>query len=93
MMMTMARRCLSKRSKRRRSLPRVSTCRICYSTTIEATVDEADIKEVHTHFAGYFTLDQVKDTLMANKDDPEPKAKTIRDLKYRQGKRTSNNLQ
>ena len=54
---------------------------------IESAVSEDDIKEVHTHFAGYFTLDQVKDTLMANKDDPEPKAKTIRDLKYRQGKK------
>ena len=36
-------------------------------------------------FAGYFTLDQVKGTLLANKDDPDRKNKSIKDLKYKQG--------
>ena len=37
-------------------------------------------------FGGYFTVEQVKDTLMANKDDPDRKNKSVRDLKYKQGK-------
>jgi hypothetical protein len=49
-------------------------------------IDEAEIKEVHMQFGGYFTVEQVKDTLMANKDDPDRKNKSVRDLKYKQGK-------
>jgi hypothetical protein len=37
-------------------------------------------------FGGYFTLEQVRDTLLANKDDPDRKNKSVRDLKYKQGK-------
>ena len=37
-------------------------------------------------FGGYFTVEQVKDTLTANKDDPDRKNKSVRDLKYKQGK-------
>jgi hypothetical protein len=37
-------------------------------------------------FGGYFTVEQVRDTLLANKDDPDRKNKSVRDLKYKQGK-------
>ena len=33
---------------------------------------------------GYFTLEQVRDTLMANKDDPDCKKKSVRDLRFKQ---------
>ena len=37
-------------------------------------IDQKEIQAVFNHFAGYFTLEQVKDTMMANKGD---KPKTI----------------
>ena len=35
---------------------------------------------------GYFTIEQVRDTLMANKDDPDRKNKSVRDMRYKQCK-------
>ena len=48
--------------------------------------NEAEIKEVHLEFGGYFTVEQVRDTLMANKDDPDCKNKSVRDLRFKQCK-------
>jgi hypothetical protein len=78
---------LRSRRSRRRRLPRVSDDPVDDDKhLLEQVIDEAEIKEVHMQFAGYFTIEQVKDTLMANKDDPDRKNKSVRDLKYKQGK-------
>jgi hypothetical protein len=83
----MARRPLRSRRSRRRRPPRVSDDTLDDDThLLEQAIDEAEIKEVHMQFAGYFTVEQVKDTLMANKDDPDRKNKSVRDLKFKQGK-------
>ena len=71
-----------RRSQRRRPLRVPSHPLIC----LESAIDEAEVSDVHKQFEGYFTLAQVRDTLTANKDDSDRKAKTIRDLKYKRGK-------
>lgn len=49
---------------------------------IAATVDEKEVKAIFDQFLAFFTIDQVKNTLVANKGD---KVKTISDLKFKQG--------
>jgi hypothetical protein len=75
----------SKRSRRRRQL-RVSEDTVIMVVIIEPLSNEAEIKEVHMELGGYFTIEQVRDTLMANKDDPDRKNKSVRDLRYKQCK-------
>jgi hypothetical protein len=52
---------------------------------VAASVDEKEVKAIFDMFAAFFTMEQVKNTLIANLADPDKQMKTINDLKFKQG--------
>ena len=52
---------------------------------VEQQVDDKVVDEIKNKFNGFFTEEQIIQTLIANQYD---KAKTINDLKYKEGKLT-----
>jgi hypothetical protein len=55
---------------------------MCSKYTLENVADEKATKEIFDHFEKFFTMEQVKQTLIANYND---KGKSLNDLKYKQG--------
>ena len=49
-------------------------------------VDEKDVNTIFNLFNAFFTMEQVKSTLIANAADPDKMNKTISDLKFKQGR-------
>ncbi len=72
--------------KRKRKNPKQRKVLLRLKMNIATTIDDAEIKLIHDQFQGYFTMEQVKSTLIANMADPDKKNKTINDLKYKKGK-------
>ena len=53
---------------------------------VATQVDDKEVQAIFDMFAGFFTMEQVKSTLIANIADPDKTMKTINDLKFKQGK-------
>jgi hypothetical protein len=77
-----------KAAKKKKNKPKKGRYFIIFALCllVATQVDEKEVKAVFDMFAGFFTMEQVKSTLIANIADPDKTMKTINDLKFKQGK-------